>query len=227
MTAIICACAPSLQQTKVTNETRPDVATSVAHSGLTADEKRWFAEANTRAEMGDYDVTDKTVSTIIGDQRTYDADKLAQEQAQRKLAEEGRARRQARTRELDSVLTIALVDKGFQDADAMNGEYNSYVTFVLVLKNRTNRPIRSFEGKIHFENTLGNDVDVISLTYEHLMGPNARVDWNGTVRFNQFDRGDVALREARIENLHLRWEPKAILFADGTRLEQLQSTESS
>jgi len=177
--------------------------------------------------MGDYDVTDKTVGTIIADQRTYDADKLAQELAQRKLAEEGRARRQARTHELESVLTIALVDKGFQEADSMNGDYDSYITFVLVLKNQTNRKIRSFEGRLHFENTLGNDVDIISWTYEHPMGPNARVDWNGTVKFNQFDRGDVALREARIENLHLQWEPEAILFADGTRLEQLQPTGGS
>ena len=59
--AALCACS-SIQGTKVTNETRQDVATAVTHSSLSDTQKKLFADANDRANTGDYDVTDKTRS---------------------------------------------------------------------------------------------------------------------------------------------------------------------
>jgi hypothetical protein len=187
-------------------------------------DKALFSRANARADSGDYDVTDKTVSTIIADQRAYEADQQAQADAQRKLADDIRAKRDARNRQLKAALTVAFVDKGFQPADTDNGDFNSYITIELAMKNTSSKTIRSMAGLLHFQNTLGRDIDVVPMTYEHPMRAGARVDWPGTIKYNQFDNGDVALKEADFSNVRLMWEPKTILFTDGSRLDAAQNS---
>jgi hypothetical protein len=82
-------------------------------------------------------------------------------------------------------------------------------------------------GVLHFQNTLGQDIDDISMTYEHPIAPNSRVDWTGSSKYNEFDSTDVDLKDADLANIRLKWEPKVILFTDGSRLDAPQGDGAS
>lgn len=215
--ATVAACS-NISAEKVTSETRTTVATRVVGSSLSAEDKAAFAAANVRAENGDYDVTDKTVSQIIVDERAFDAQKASEEAQAARLVAEARAKKVARDRELRSALSVGLVSKGFHEADYMNQEYQSKILITFVLKNLTKKGIRSIKGMTHFENSVGDDIRAVSFVYEDGLGPNETATYDGTLDFNQFDQSAVRLREADLRNVHLRWEPQVIIFQDGSRL---------
>jgi hypothetical protein len=222
----LSACS-STMSTKVTNETLGDVATSVAHSSISDTEKALFARAVIRANAGEYDVTDKTVQTIISDQRQLEADAAAKQAEQDRLADEARAKRAAIEAQLNGALTVALVSKGFKDSDPDNGDFESKITIELILKNTGSKPIRSFSGVLHFQNTLGSDIHETKFTSEDRLNPGVDETWDGSLNYNQFEDADVALKNAEMSNLHLVFEPRTILFVDGTRLDAPDAESSN
>ncbi len=219
---VLCAIASgcgSTAQTRVTNETLSDIGSTVAHSSMSGDDKAIFARAVQRANIGDYDVTNKTVQIIIDDQRLMEADERAKEVQEEQFATEARARRHAIEQELANAVAIAFVEKGFKESDPMNGDYESLITIALVIKNTSTKAIRSFNGTLHFQNTLGEDIENSNFTYEDGLERGASVDYAASMKYNEFADADVALRRANLSNIHLKFEPKVILFRDGSRLE--------
>ena len=161
----------------------------------------------------------RPVQEIIDDQSKFEADVKAKADEERRLVDEARAKRAALVKRLTSALVVVLVDKGYEPEDTENFEYQSYITNELIFKNTGTKPIRSFEGTLHFTDTLGNDIVKSDLTYEQPIGVNRSVNYDGRMKFNEYNDADVHLRDASLANVRLKWEPRVILFTDGTRIE--------
>ena len=211
------ACAGIKGQT-VSMEDLDQTAVRVHQSGLSDLEKQEFDEAKTRADNGEYDVTNKTVGQIIGDQAAYDADERAQAEKQARLQAEARARHQAQVDSLRQALTVALVDKGFQPADYSNFEYEEYITIQLALKNNSTRSIRAVKGTLNFQTPLGDSIYQSNFEDNDTIAAGTTSLWHGEMRYNKFDEGLDNLRGAKLQNIKLDWQPKEILFTDGGRL---------
>lgn len=203
-------------------ENLDQTAVQVHQSHLSDQEKQEFDEAKSRADDGDYDVTNKTVGQIIDDQAAFDADQRAQAEKQARLAAEARARHNAQIAALRGALTVALVDKGFQPEDWENGQYNSYITVELALRNNSKKTIRAIRGTLGFDTLLGDPIYKNNLEDSDPIAPGKTQDWNGSVKYNQFDDSLTQLRNASLANVKLDWEPQKILFTDGTTLEVSQ-----
>jgi hypothetical protein len=203
-------------------ENLDQIAVTVHQSNLSDEEKQAFDEAKSRADNGDYDITNKSVGQMIDDQEAYDADQKAQRDKAAALAAQMRQRHDAQVRTLQSALTVALVDKGFQPADWENGQYESYVTIRLALRNNTNKPIRAVKGTLEFDNTLGDTIYTAPWHDEDSVYPHHTSAWVGSVKYNQFDDALDHLKNADVGNIRLRWEPTVILFSDGSELKVTQ-----
>jgi hypothetical protein len=203
----------------VTMETLDQVAVQVHQSHLSDTEKQEFDEAKSRADDGDYDVTNKTVGQMIADQAAYDADQRAQAEKAAALAAQARARHNAQVSALRHALTVALVNKGFEPADYENFEYQSHITIELALRNNTRKTIRAIQGSLNFETPLGDSLYQTNFEESDAIAPGSSITWDGSTNYNEFDNDQVRLRNADLQNIKLDWEPKTILFTDGSRLE--------
>lgn len=208
-----------IRGTAVTMEDLDQIAVQVHQSHLGDAEKQQFDEAKSRADNGEYDVTNKTVGQMIADQAAYDADQKAQAEKQARLAAEARARHDAQVSALRHALTIALVDKGYRPADYENFEYESYITLQLAMHNNGTKTIRAVNGSLDFENPLGDSIYSTSFEDTDNIAPGKTIEWDGSTKYNQFDDSLTRFRDASLHDMKLVWEPKEILYTDGSRLE--------
>ena len=214
----LAGCA-GVKGTQVTSEGLDQTAVQVHQSGLSDEDKAAFDEIKARADDGEYDVTGKTVGQLISDQEAYDADQKAQREKAAALAAQIKQRHDDSVHALQRTLTVALVDKGYHDADVMNGDYQDSITFELAFRNNGSKPIRAVKGTLDFKNLLGDMI--YSANFEHSIdiAPGQSISWDGSLDFNQYEDSLVQLRDAQLRNIRLDWEPEEVLFSDGTRME--------
>ena len=215
----VCVGCAGIKGAQVTAEGLDQIAVQVHQSNLSDQDKTAFDELKARADNGEYDVTGKNVGQIISDQEAYDADQKAQRDKAAALAAQIKQRHNDSVHALQHVLTVALVDKGYHDADVMNGDYQDLITFELAFRNNGSKPIRAVKGNLGFRNLLGDMIH--SANFEHAIdiAPGQSIGWDGTLDFNQYDDSLVQLRDAQVHNIRLDWEPEQILFSDGTKME--------
>jgi hypothetical protein len=214
-----CVACSGVKGVQVTSEGLDQTAVQVHQSNLSDQDKTAFDEVKARADNGEYDVTGKTVGTLISDQEAYDADQKAQREKAATLAAQVKQRHDDSLRALQHVITVALVDKSYHVADVMNGDYQDLITFELAFRNNGSKAIRAVKGTLGFKNLLG---DIIySANFEHSIdvAPGQSISWDGTLDFNQYNDALVQLRDAQLRNIRLDWEPEQILFSDGTKME--------
>jgi hypothetical protein len=214
----LCACS-DIKGQQVTMEDLEQTAVRVHQSRLTDKEKQEFDEIRTRADSGDYDVTNKTIGQLINDQAAYDADQKTQAEKQARLAAEARTRHNAQVTALRNALTVALVDKGYRAADYSNFEYQSYVTLRLALRNNARKSIRAVKGALDFETPLGDSIYQTEFEDADSIPAGRSELWTGSVKYNQFNDALTRFRDADLRNVRLNWQPKEILFTDGSRLQ--------
>ena len=215
--ALLCACSDVKGQ-PVTMEDLDQTAVRVHQSRLSDKEKQQFDEIRARADNGDYDVTNKTVGQMIADQAAFDADKKAQAEKEARVAAEARARHNAQVTALKNALTVALVDKGYHPADYANFEYESYVTMQLALRNNSSKSIRAVKGSLDFQTPLGDSIYESAFEDSDTIPPRHTETWAGSIKYNQFNDALTRFRNADLRNIRLNWQPKEILFTDGSRL---------
>jgi hypothetical protein len=206
----------------VTMESLDQDAVHVHQSGLNTTDQHAFDEAKTRAESGEYDVTNKTIGDMITDQEAYDADQKAQADKAQHLADQLRAQHDAQVKALKDALTVAFVQKDFQDTDFESGSYQALILVKFALHNNTTKTIRAVKGRTTFRTTLGDQIYTTNFEYEEPIGPGKTVGYNGSVDYNQFDDALTRFKNADINNVKLDWEPHTILFVDGSKLEVTQ-----
>ena len=144
----------------------------------------------------------------------------AERQAERdRIAREERERREAFQREMEDVLDVVLVDKGFRPSNLSARRYSDYITFEFAFENRGEEDIRGFRGTVHFLDLFGETILELGLSVdEPLATGERRVDRGKVLEYNQFRDAHQRLRTTEFENLRVRWVPETILLTDGREM---------
>ena len=144
----------------------------------------------------------------------------AERQAERdRIAREERERREAFRREMEDVLEVILVDKGFQPSNPSARRYSDYITFEFAYENRGAEDIRGFRGTVHFQDLFGETILELRLSVdEPLAAGERRVDRGKVLEYNQFRDPHRQLRTTEFDNLRARWVPETILLTDGREM---------
>jgi len=153
---------------------------------------------------------------VTGDQRAY---QIAQAEA--------KAKAEAILKELQSALSVSVVNKGFKAPDFENFQYESYITVDFTIKNRGAKAIRAFKGIVSFQTLMGGKVIDTPLELDKAIRPNSALSWTGALTYNQFMDEDQKLKNTDLKDLKVIWRPESILFADGSKLVASESENNT
>lgn len=116
----------------------------------------------------------------------------------------------------ESPLAVSLVYKGFKDRNIRNNDFEDDITFVLEIKNKSERDIRAFDGVITFTDLLDNKLLASHLAINDTIPKGKIITWNGQIEYNQFKEDHKRLRYADQNAVKLKFIPHKILYGDGT-----------
>lgn len=159
-----------------------------------------------------------TVREAIAEQRAFieERDRLEAEAAA--LAEKQRRENEVRLARLRKAVTVGLVEKDFLESDYRRGIYGERIAMRLVFQNNTDQDIAGVKGAVVFSDMFGDEIKTIRLSYDEGIKANARQEWAGEIKYNQFRPEDQKLAHTEREKIKMTWNPEVILFTDGSTL---------
>ncbi|WP_420209178.1 zinc-ribbon domain-containing protein [Candidatus Electronema sp. JC] len=114
--------------------------------------------------------------------------------------------------------SVVLNNKVFQEADFEAGRRDA-ILFSLNFKNLTGKDIRAFDGKILFTDMLDNIILYSGLAVNDPIFSGGQIEWIGEISYNQFMDSHQGLKNADFKNIKINFNPKKILFFDGSTKE--------
>lgn len=160
-----------------------------------------------------------TLGEIVDWVNEADAREAQREAERDRIAREEREQRDAFRQEMEDLLEVVLLDKGFMPSNPSARRYEDYITFVLVYENRGEVDIRGFRGTMRFMDLFGETIMELRLTVDDpLPAGERRVDGEKILEYNRFRDPHRRLRSTEFENIRARWVPETILLTDGQEL---------
>jgi len=130
-----------------------------------------------------------------------------------------RAREEERKRQLDSLLTVTLVSKGYLPKDPDLERFDDYISLTFAYRNKGTKPVRAFQGDVAFLDAVGDTIYSAHLKVELALGPGqTRREQGRIIKYNPFRTEHQRLRDTPLSKLRVVWQPSEVIFADGTRL---------
>jgi len=112
--------------------------------------------------------------------------------------------------------TVQLTKKSFREANFHDSYVSPAVEFTLVFVNTTGQSVRAFDGVLTFTDLLDNKLISVHTAINDAATPGRALTWEGELNYNQFMDSHQRLKEARIENLKIKFHTTKVLFSDGT-----------
>ncbi len=148
-----------------------------------------------------------------------DTAKLEKPSKQQDLSGVAPTKEQIEAEMLKTAVDVKLLQKKNIPSDYRNGRYEDLVSIELEYENKTEKEIRAFTGVTVFSDIFDRPFHRISLTVDDRIPPGKRiVDKGKTVKINKFSQEDQQLVAKEVENIKFSFEPKSILFSDGSHL---------
>lgn len=168
-----------------------------------------------------------TIAEILTWARTAQARRDSADAEATRLASAERAREEQLRQELDSVLTVAVVSKGFLGSDLEAGRYEDFITLTFAYQNKGTKAIRAFRGSVIFLDVFGDTIYSAGLKVDDPLGPGqTRRESGRTIKYNQFMATHQRLRNTELSNMKIIWQPTDVIFADGTKLSVTEDSPS-
>jgi hypothetical protein len=74
---------------------------------------------------------------------------------------------------------------------------------------------------VRFTDLFDKPVFESGMTISDPIKAGAKGNWSGTIEYNQFNESHQALRNSKLEDMKVIWIPKAVIYADGTKVGEL------
>lgn len=170
-----------------------------------------FGEAPPRDTM--------SIRQIIAWVDSAEVRQAAREAEAEKLALEERARLARVRAQADSVLTVALVNKGFLPSSYEANRYEDYVTLDFVFNNKAEEDILGFQGTVYLMDMFGDTIFSAGLKVDDPVRAGSRLRQQRTIDYNQFSDEHRVLRQANLDNTKVVWQPRVVILEGGRRIE--------
>lgn len=166
-----------------------------------------------------------TVGAAIAAQLKWDAEQavlLAAERAkslEEKALKERLAKEEAEAKALlGNAVTVVLVSKGQEPENPSAGRYSPRQTFTIGVTNKAEKIVAGVSGQLVFVDMFDKVVGSVSFDITEPISPYMDVKWHGARDYNQFIAAHRAVWDLKEGAYTTRFEPKAIVYDDGTKL---------
>lgn len=162
-----------------------------------------------------------TIGKAIEDQRKFKADRAVEEAKEAALKEKLRAEQEAAMKAMRDVVTLTLVSKALSEERGMSGmlmDESLQVTFGY--KNNSTKDIAGVKGYVSVKDLFGDEISGFAISNDKTIKAGETVTWTGSrsVKYSMGDNKDRKLAELTDDKYKVIWEPKVVVFTDGTKL---------
>jgi hypothetical protein len=113
-------------------------------------------------------------------------------------------------------IELMLLSKRFKPADyKASSDFQAAILFELLIANRSTQPIRAFDGVMTFTDLLDNEILSSKLAINDPISAGSKLNWSGSINYNQFTDGHQRLRSEAQENLRVKFAVRKVLYANG------------
>lgn len=162
-----------------------------------------------------------TIGKAIDDQRKFKADRAIEEAKEAALKEKLRADQEAAMKAMRDVVTLTLVSKALKEERGMSGmlmDENLQVTFGY--KNNSTKDIAGVKGYVSVNDLFGDEISGFAISNDKTIKAGETVTWTGSrsIKYSMGNNKDRKLAELTDDKYKIVWEPKVVVFTDGTKL---------
>ena len=162
-----------------------------------------------------------TLGKAIDEQRKFKADAALEESKQQALKAKLQAEREAAMKPMKEAVTVTLVSKKIVPESGYGGmllDENFAVTFGY--KNNTEKDIAGVKGYISVKDLFGDEISGFLISNDTTIKAGQTVTWSGSrsVKYPRGDNKDRKLAELDDDKYKVVWEPRMVVFKDGTKL---------
>lgn len=118
----------------------------------------------------------------------------------------------AKADSMRNIVSVSLVSKDYND----NG-FKETIQMKFNIHNNGDKDIRAFRGSITFKDVFGDVLKRYDMECDILIAAHQAIMYNAQVKYDQLIDGDVKLLNADISDIQFVFDPKLILFDDGTK----------
>lgn len=147
----------------------------------------------------------------IAEQEKKEAEERALKEKMEKEAAEARAA-------VDNAVTVALIKLGRRPKNYDVGRFSEQQEIAIAIQNKGQKEIKGVSGRLIFVDVFGKDLGAIGFDVTEKIQPGGTVKWEGVRDYNQFIAEHKAIWNLRDGDYKTRFEPRAIVFSDGTVL---------
>lgn len=212
ITAFLFSCSSPMDK-KFNEKTAKEDITAIKNK-IDSTELKLLAGTMVRLKFQDKNLEEMTYSEILEDGKKWKAEQEKIEAEQKALAEKAAREETEKFKRLNEAVVVTCFKKGYAEYD-----YEDYITYKFVIKNKSDKKIRAVKGGITFTNLFDDEISSLSFVYDQPIEAGTEVNWNATTDYNQFKDEDQALKNKDLKDLKVIWKPEKIIFEDGTTLE--------
>ena len=212
VTILICGCNSPLTK-KFNEETAKEDFKSIKED-IDSTEFNLLVGSMLRLKFQEKTLEDMTYEEILENGKKWKAEQDKIEAEQKALAQKAALEEAGRIERLSKAVTVTCFNKGYTEYD-----YEDYITYKFVIKNKSEKIIRAIKGEITFTNLFDDEISSLKFVYDQPINTGEEVNWNAQTDYNQFKDEDKSLKNKDLQDLKVIWKPEKIIFEDGTTLE--------
>jgi hypothetical protein len=183
-------------------------------SKIDSTELQLLAGSMIRLKFQDKKLEEMTYGEILEDGKKWKAEQEKKEAEQKALAEKAAKEEAERIKKLTEAVIVSCFEKGFTKYN-----YEDYITYKFVIKNKSDKNIRAVKGGITFTNLFDEKISSLNFVYDQPIEAGTEITWDAQTDYNQFKDEDKTLRNKDLKDIKVVWKPEKIIFEDGTTLE--------
>lgn len=209
---LVTSCSSPMDK-KYNQETAGEDIVAI-RSELDSTKIKLLAGSIIRLKLQDKQLEEMTYAEILKEGEKWKEEKEKKEAEQKALAEKAAKEEAERVKKLSEAVTVSCFEKGFTEYN-----YEDYITYKFVIKNKSDKKIRAVKGGITFTNLFDDEISSLNFVYDQPIEAGKEVTWNAQTDYNQFEDDDKTLRNKDLKDLRVVWKPEKIIFEDGSTLE--------
>ena len=162
-----------------------------------------------------------TIGKAIEEQRGFAAKAATEAVEQKALKEKLAAERAAAMKPMQEAITVTLVSKKIKPEYGASGMLlDEHMVVVFGYKNNTAKDISGVKGMITVKDMFGDELSAFAVSNDTTIKAGESITWTGgrSVKYSLGHNKDRKLAELDDDKYKVLWEPKMVVFKDGTKL---------
>jgi hypothetical protein len=113
-----------------------------------------------------------------------------------------------------NIISIILISKDYNDTG-----FKEFLQMKFNIHNNSEKDIKAFKGDLVFRNVFGDVLKKFGIECDILIASHQAIMYDAQVKYDPYVDSDSKFLDAAVEDLQFKFDPKLILFDDGSKMQ--------